>query len=177
MANANTNPLNDEDNLPPEQQPPPTNQAFHRLGQARTAKGVSPRDLAQRLNATINQVLTQEEATSDICLSAIYRWAAALGVPVTELLVDSEPAVQLTPVRLEQAMRLLETAKAIRQQARRPALQRLAQTLIDQLAEMAPDLSRAAAASAAVRRRAGPSGSSGKRPLPESMFLDEENEP
>ena len=63
---------------------------LHRLAAVRRQQGVSRRTMARRLNVDANTIRTQEDEASDINLSTLRAWQAALEVPLSELLVDSE---------------------------------------------------------------------------------------
>jgi len=82
----------------------------------------------------------QEEETSDMLLSELYAWQRVLDVPVAELLVDNDGS--LSPPVLERArlVKLMKTAAAILDKADNPSIRRMAQTLIDQLTEIMPEL-------------------------------------
>jgi len=171
MTNKTPGSSNGEDKFSAEQRPPGAARTLHRLAALRKAKGVSQHEIAARMKTTVEEVQRQERSESDLWLSAIYDWAAALRVPVTELLSVTEQVSQATVLPSDEVTRLLEIAKAIRQEARRPAVQRLAQTLIDQLVEILPDLKKAGPQAGARRHREGRSGPM-RRSLSEGVFLD-----
>ena len=77
----------------------------------------------------------KEEESSDLRLSDLYKWQATLDVPVEDLLV--EPDMPLSRPVLERArmLRLMKTVVAIRDRSESPPVQRMAQTMIDQLIE------------------------------------------
>ena len=76
----------------------PKERPLQRLGAVRLREGVSRRTVARRLKTSINDVKRQEEETTDLPLSALYKWQQALEVPVTELLVDASEPLS-SPVR------------------------------------------------------------------------------
>src|SRR3990170_2104581 len=78
---------------------------LHQLGAARRRQGLSIRCVAQRLGKTVSEVRDQEEEQADLLVSELYRWQAALEVPIEELL--SEPEDSLSPRVLARA-RLLK---------------------------------------------------------------------
>ena len=112
---------------------------MHRLAEVRRAKGVPRRVLAQRLGITVQELRVKEES-ADLSISTLCHWAAVLNVPITELVV--EPDESLAPTRLprSQAARLMKVAAKLRDRSRRRSIQRLAQTFVEQLAEILPDL-------------------------------------
>ena len=72
----------------------PTNDAhvLHRLAEVRVQQGLSTRVLAKRLGTTPQELDRQLSPFSDLRLSELYKWQAALDVPVAELLVAPRPA-------------------------------------------------------------------------------------
>jgi transcriptional regulator with XRE-family HTH domain len=113
--------------------------AMHRLAAVRRAKRVSCYELARLLGTTVEMVRLQEEA-ADLSISTLNAWAAALNVPVTDLVVDPEEWLPSTDLAKPQAEKLLQLAVKLRDRSRRRSIQRLAQTFVDQLTEMQPAL-------------------------------------
>ena len=58
---------------------------LHKLGAARRRQGLSVRCVAQRLGRTVSEVRAQEDEHADLLISELYRWQAALEVPIEEL--------------------------------------------------------------------------------------------
>ncbi len=112
---------------------------LHRLAAARREKGMSCFNVARRIGVTVEEVRLQEEA-ADLPISTLNLWAAALDMPVTDLIVEPEEFVHATHLAKSQAERLLQLAAKLRDGSRRRSIQRLAQTFLDQLAEMQPAL-------------------------------------
>ena len=79
-------------------------------------------------------------STPILLISELYRWQAALEVPIEELIC--EPQDSLSPRVLTRArlLRIMKTAMAIRRQARSEAERRLARLLVEQLLEIMPEL-------------------------------------
>ena len=126
---------------------------LQQLGAARRRQGLSVRCVAQRLGVTVNEVRAQENESSDLLISELYHWQAALDVPVEELLC--EPQDSLSPRVLTRArlLRIMKTALAMRRQARSEGERRLARLLIDQLLEIMPELKDVAAWPTVGQRR------------------------
>jgi transcriptional regulator with XRE-family HTH domain len=112
---------------------------LHRLAAARQARGLSCFEIARRLGTTVEKVRLQEEA-ADLSISTLNAWAAALNVPVTDLVVEPDEWLQETNLAKPQAERLLRLAVELRDRSRRRSVQRLAQTFVDQLSEINPAL-------------------------------------
>jgi transcriptional regulator with XRE-family HTH domain len=112
---------------------------LHRLAAARCERGMSWFDVARRIGITAEEVRLQEES-ADLPISTLNLWAAALNVPVTDLIVEPEEWLHATHLAKSQAERLLRLAAKLRDGSRRRSIQRLAQTFLDQLTEMQPAL-------------------------------------
>ena len=92
------------------------------------------------MNVEVAEVKRQEEETSDLPLSTLYLWQKALEVPLSELLVESDDRLSQPLLQRAQLVRLMKTAMAIMEQADQEPVCLMAQTLIDQLTEMMPEL-------------------------------------
>lgn len=126
--------------LPPADAPPPA-PPLHRLAEVRQQERLSRRTLARRLGISVGQVKQREQPSSDLSLSELRRWQAALGVPIAELL--HEPAGELTPpVQLRaHLLRAMKTVRSIEEGAQQVSIRRLATMLANQLVEVMPELS------------------------------------
>jgi len=128
-------------------------QKLQQLGIARRRQGLSVRCVAQRLGRTVGEIRAQEDERADLLVSELYRWQAALEVPVEELLC--EPRDSLSPRVLSRArlLRIMKTSLALRRQARSEAERRLARLLVDQLLEIMPELKEVSAWPTVGQRR------------------------
>ncbi len=126
---------------------------LHRLGEVRRREGLPRGKIARRLGISIRQVEQQEEPSSDLLLSDLYRWQAALGVPAAELL--HEPNGELSPPVQQRArlLRAMKTVRLIEELARQESVRRLVQTLVEQLIEAMPELKDTTAWPAVGHRR------------------------
>jgi len=78
-------------------------------------------------------------------LSLLYRWREILDVPVSELLIDPEDTLD-DPIKSRASLvRVMKTVRSILETAREKSIQRMAQTLFDQLVEIMPELKDVAA--------------------------------
>jgi transcriptional regulator with XRE-family HTH domain len=113
---------------------------LHRLGEARRQEGISRGNVARHLGIRVEEVKRQECTTTDLHLSLLYKWAEALGLPVAELV--EEPGESLSARLSDRAglVRVMKTAMAILERAGDPPTRRLAQTMVDQLIEIMPEL-------------------------------------
>ena len=118
----------------------PPAQRMHRISTVRRQQGLSLRSASRQLGADLKTVRGQEAEDADIRLSDLYAWQAVLGVPISELL--NEPSTPLSRPVMERArlVRIMKTVKAIIETSSSPRVTRLAQTLIQQLVEVMPEL-------------------------------------
>lgn len=146
---------------------------LHNLAAARRRQGLSLRCVAQRLGRTVGEVRLQEDEQADILLSDLYRWQAALEVPVDELLQEPKDALSPRVKMRAQLLKVMKTAMAMRRQSRSEAERRLSRLLIDQLLEIMPELKEVSAWPAVGhRRRADEVGRIGENPVSDD-FLHE----
>jgi transcriptional regulator with XRE-family HTH domain len=146
---------------------------LHRLGIVRRLQGISRRTVARRLNMEVARVKIQERPTSDLLLSKLYEWQDVLEVPVTELLVEATNELATPVLKRAQLVRMMKTALAIREATAEEPIRRMAQTLVDQLTEVMPEL-RAVSPWHTVgkRRRRDEFGVAAERRLSEDVFID-----
>ena len=113
------------------------NIVLHRLSAVRKAKGIPRRELAARLGISLEELRRKEGLPTSRSVRSI-SGPRHLGVPITELVVESDES--LTPTRLPrlQALALMKAAAKLRDRSRRRGIQRLAQTFVEQLAESFP---------------------------------------
>jgi transcriptional regulator with XRE-family HTH domain len=126
---------------------------LQRLGEVRRREGLPRGKVARRLGISVRQVQEQEEPSSDMSLSDLYRWQEALGVPAAELL--HEPDGDLSPpVQLRsRLLRAMKTARLIEEMAQQTSIRRLVKSLINQLVDAMPELKETTAWPAVGHRR------------------------
>ena len=118
---------------------------LHRLAEVRKTQGISIANLARRLNMEAIDVRIQEQPTSDMLLSQLYRWREILEVPISELLIDPEDTLD-DPIKSRASLvRVMKTVRSILETAHEKPIQWMAQTLFDQLVEIMPELKEVAA--------------------------------
>jgi transcriptional regulator with XRE-family HTH domain len=113
---------------------------LHQIAAVRRREGLSRRAVARRLGTDIKSVRFEEEQNTDMPLSRLYQWQAALGVPIAELLVDGDGSLSPPVLKRAQILRLMKTAAAIRERASSAPIQRMARMLIEQILELMPEL-------------------------------------
>jgi transcriptional regulator with XRE-family HTH domain len=139
---------------------------LQKLNSARRRQGLSIRCIAQRLGRTVSEVRAQEDERADMLVSELYRWQAALEVPVEELLAEPEDSLSSMVSVRAQLLKVMKTAMAMRRQARSEGERRLARLLTEQLLEIMPELKEVAGWPAVGhRRRADEVGRIGENPI------------
>jgi transcriptional regulator with XRE-family HTH domain len=128
---------------------------LHRIAEVGRQHNVSTRSLARRMKTSDVLVRQQEEQTCDLPLSVLYKWQAALDVPIVELLV--EPGPGLSPnVRCRAAMlKVMKTVRSIEERVGSEPTCFLVQGLVTQLIEMMPELASVDAWPSVGKRRTG----------------------
>lgn len=113
---------------------------LHRIRTVRRQQGMSLRTAARQMDSTIREIRQQEDESADLRLSELYRWQAALEVPLAELLVDPDTPLSRPVMERAGMVRLMKTATAILEQAPSQRTRRMAQMLVEQLLELMPEL-------------------------------------
>lgn len=150
---------------------PSAAQGLQKLSSARRRQGLSIRCVAQRLGRTVSEVRAQEDERADLLVSDLYRWQAALEVPIDELLHEPEDSLSPMVSMRAQLLKVMKTAMAIRRQARSEAERRLGRLLTEQLLEMMPELKEVSGWPAVGhRRRADEVGRIGENPISEDWL-------
>jgi transcriptional regulator with XRE-family HTH domain len=145
--------------------------SLQKLSAARRRQGLSIRCVAQRLGRTVSEVRTQEDEQADLLISELYRWQAALEVPVEELLAEPQDSLSPKVMMRAQLLKVMKTAMAMRRQARSEAERRLGRLLIEQLLEIMPELKEVSGWPAVGhRRRADELGRIGENPIPDDWL-------
>jgi len=119
---------------------PCAKQPLHRLAVVRQQQGITRRTVARRLGIDAGSVKWQEQVTSDMLLSRLYQWQQVLEVPVVELLVETDEPLSAPVLKRAQMVRLMKTAAAILERSQQVGIRRMAQTLVEQLVEIMPEL-------------------------------------
>lgn len=113
---------------------------LHRLAEVRREQGVSERSMVRRLGLSTDQVRRQEAATTDLKLSELYAWQAALEVPVADLLVEQSAPLSRPVLDRARMLRVMKTIRAIKESGPDTSMMRMIQMLESQLLEAMPEL-------------------------------------
>ena len=130
--------------------------------------------MARHLGITVEDVRRQECKTTDLPLSVLHKWAKVLGLPVAQLVEESDDSLSTPLFNRASLVRVMKTAMAILERIRDPRTKRLGQTMVDQLMEIMPEL-RGVDALHVVgkRRRLDEVGIAAERRLSDEVFMDE----
>ena len=113
---------------------------LHRIQEVRRQQGVSLRRVGQVLRTDIRELRREEQAGTDLPISRLYQWQEALDVPVADLLVDTGAPLSAPVMERARMVRIMKTVAAIREKAENTSIERLAETLVDQVLEIMPEL-------------------------------------
>ncbi len=145
--------------------------ALHRIREVRLQQGLTLRTAARHMGVSVRQLRVEEEATTDLRLSDIHRWQQALGVPTEDLLCEPEGSLSRPVMERARLVRVMKTAASILENASTPRLERLAQTLVEQLVEIMPELEEINPWHAVGQRRSlDELGRTAERPLSDQLF-------
>jgi transcriptional regulator with XRE-family HTH domain len=148
---------------------------LHRIQDVRRLQGMSLRTAARQLGIDVRSIRAQEQASTDLRLSDLYRWQQALEVPVGELLVeDDEPLSR--PIRERaQLVKIMKTARSLAETVSHPSAQRMAENLIEQLQELMPELAEVSPwHSVGQRRSLDEMGRIAEQPISDDMIYGDE---
>jgi len=125
------------------------------------------------MNVSMAEIRRQEKEDNDLPLSVLYEWHKILEVPMAELLVESDGRLSQPLKQRAELVRLMKTALAILEQAEKDSERRMAQSLVDQLIEVMPQLQGVSAWNAVgARRSLDECGVAALRTLSEDVFLN-----
>ena len=152
---------------------PPCSKQLHRVAEVRQQQGTSLRSVARKMNLPIQEVRTQEEASSDLRISDLQRWQEILEVPLIDLLLDTQGPLSEPVGRRASMLRVMKTAKAIQESTQEDSVKRLANMLVKQLVQIMPELEEVSAWHTVGQRRTQDEvGRIVERSIPDSFFND-----
>ncbi|MCU0878779.1 MAG: helix-turn-helix transcriptional regulator [Pirellulaceae bacterium] len=114
--------------------------ALHRIQEVRRLQGMSLRTASRQLGMDVRAIRAQEQSSTDLRLSDLYKWQSALEVPIADLLVDDEAPLSRGIRERAQLVKMMKTARALSETASCDASRRMAENLIEQLLELMPEL-------------------------------------
>jgi transcriptional regulator with XRE-family HTH domain len=148
-------------------------QIMHRISTVRQRQGVSLRSAARQMRIDVRRLRSQEDESSDILLSTLYKWQQVLDVPISELLVDANDPVSSPILERARMLKIMKTVAAIRDRADSKPIKRMAEMLCEQLIEIMPELKDVTPwHSVGQRRTSDEVGRTFERRLPDDFFLE-----
>ncbi len=112
---------------------------LHFIAETLRKQGTPLAGCARRLGLSPAEAAEQTRPDADLKLSQIYAWRAALDVPLAELLPLE--GVVPDPIRNRALLlRTMKTARQLQELSRGSRLERVAESLVDQLIELMPEL-------------------------------------
>jgi hypothetical protein len=106
-------------------------------------------------------------------VSELYEWQQALEVPINDLLVDTHAPLSAPVLTRARLLRVMKTVRAIKEETKSVAIERMATMLEQQMIEIMPELKDVAAwHSVGQRRSHNEVGRTAERIIPETFYLD-----
>jgi transcriptional regulator with XRE-family HTH domain len=143
MASAEVYAFHDTSSIPLPLPLPITNgtgRPLHRIQAVRIQQGMSLRTAARQLRMDVRAIRAQEQASTDLRLSDLYRWQQALDVPAAELLEESGEPLSRPVAERAKMVRVMKTAASLLETAENPTTRRMAENLVAQLCDVMPEL-------------------------------------
>lgn len=113
---------------------------LHRIAEVRAQQGISLRAVARRTGMDVRELKRQELPNANLTLEELYRWQAALDVPVGNLLVDRDQELSQSVQSRAALVKVMKTVVALQDVATSPRVARLTEMLREQLIELMPEL-------------------------------------
>jgi transcriptional regulator with XRE-family HTH domain len=113
---------------------------LHRIQEVRRLQGMSLRTAARQLGTDIRSIRAQEQATTDLRLTDLYKWQQALDVPVGELLVEDGDPLSRPVAERAKMVKVMKTAQSLLEAAGKGPVRRMAENLVEQLTDLMPEL-------------------------------------
>ncbi|MFN0021446.1 MAG: helix-turn-helix domain-containing protein [Pirellulaceae bacterium] len=113
---------------------------LHRIQAVRAQQGMSLRTAARQLGIDVRAVRAQEQPSTDLRVSDLYRWQQVLDVPAADLLEESSEPLSRPVAERAKMVRVMKTAASLLESAESPASRRMAENLVQQLCDVMPEL-------------------------------------
>jgi transcriptional regulator with XRE-family HTH domain len=117
----------------------PPRRVLHRLHEVRQREEVSLRTLGRRLHLSLPEIRNQEE-DPDPRLSTLHAWAAALEVPIAELVGEPTPRISERLLWRAKFLQFMKVVRTIEAWSKPQRIQRLASFLAEQMLSLMPEL-------------------------------------
>ena len=114
--------------------------SLHQIATIRRNQSLSLLNCAHKLGLTLQEARIQEQPTSDLTISQLLAWQEVLDVPLSEILGQTGDFLE-NPIRNRALMiKVMKSAKQILQVTRESRIRYMAETLVNQLVELMPEL-------------------------------------
>ena len=146
---------------------------WHRIAEVRRQQGISIRSMTRRLGLTADEVLRQEDPSTDLTLSQLCQWQQALEVPLANLLMDLDAPLSNPVLTRARMLRVMKTVRALQEIAPDEGTERMTTMLTEQLLEVMPELQEVAAwHSVGQRRTKDEMGRIAEQPVSDNFVQD-----
>ncbi|HQH29038.1 MAG TPA: helix-turn-helix transcriptional regulator [Oligoflexia bacterium] len=131
----------------------PDRRVLHQIETVRKREGLSRRTVARRLGCEQAQVKLEEAPDYDLPLSRLYAYGDALGVPVSELLHDTERGLADSVRVRAQWIKVAKVVHSMAEQALDKKTRALVESLLAELVAIMPELAHVTPHHSVGRRR------------------------
>lgn len=114
---------------------------FHRIREVREQQAVTIRTISRRTGLSMRQLREEEKPSSDLPVSVLMRWQAALEVPLAELLVEPDMRLSQSIAHRAKLVKLMKTTLSLCENVTDARTKRLSQMLHEQVLDLMPELS------------------------------------
>ena len=113
---------------------------LHRLAQIQDEQGTSLSTVAKKLGIAIAEARRQEQETTDLLLSQLYRWRDVLETPAGDLLIEPEE-IPTNPIKCRsQLVKMMKSVRAILETTKEDGTRVFAEMLAAQFIDLMPEL-------------------------------------
>lgn len=117
----------------------PSVQIHNRIAQVREQQGISQRTMARRMRIDLKSYQILERTETDLRHSQLIALQAALEVPMVDLLEDTQTLSRPVAERAKM-IKVMKTAAALRETPSNARVERMVETLCEQLVDVMPEL-------------------------------------
>ena len=115
--------------------------SFHRIRTVREQQGITIRTVSRRTGLAMRDLRHEEKPSTDVSVSVLQRWAKALGVPLSELLVEPDMRLSQSIAHRAKLVRVMKTVLSLVEHGGDERTKRLSETLHGQMVDLMPELS------------------------------------
>ena len=112
--------------------------SLHRIREVRLRKGATLETVSQRMSCPVELLAAEEDPSRDLAISRLQAWSNALGVAVSDLLIEPSSIISLPGLTIERLDHMEKLAKQIIDHTRERKALVFANGLARQLKELRP---------------------------------------